>query len=277
VFSAYRRFYRAPKPAWRNYLRAVALEASWIARHQPLCIAYEDVVHNTPAVLRRLYAFLGVDEDFVPPVAITDRNDERWLHDQRFAAFMQHAFGVDAQRNPYSHNHFGAPRQPPVALHGGAVMWRGGAILLLGGRGTGTSQLVGALARAGARPIADGEVTLGGGGRVLVSSATAAAVPETVDVVLIVAAAYKEDAEWQPQELRGAPAVVPILNRAVKEGGSPRRLLRIAARLAAHVTTLAGPRPEADQVAPEILAYLDSILDRSSPEDTRAASPERPN
>src|SRR5262245_47117797 len=31
VFSSYRRFYRQPRAAWRNYVRACALETSWIA------------------------------------------------------------------------------------------------------------------------------------------------------------------------------------------------------------------------------------------------------
>lgn len=94
VYSAYRRFYRQPRPAWRSYFRAVALETSWIARHQPLCVAYEDLVHHPAAVLGRVYAFLGVDPAFSPPIAIADRNDQRWRSDARFAAFVQQAFGI---------------------------------------------------------------------------------------------------------------------------------------------------------------------------------------
>ena len=94
VFSAYRRFYQRPRPAWRNYFRAVDLEASWIARHEPLCVAYEDLVRNPAAVLRRVYEFLGFDAAFVPPIALTDRNDERWRQDAPFAAFARRTLGL---------------------------------------------------------------------------------------------------------------------------------------------------------------------------------------
>lgn len=95
VFSAYRRFYRYPRSAWRHYLRAVALEASWIARHEPLCIAYEDLVFNRANVFRRVYEHLGIDAGFVPPIEIADRNDDRWRQDPRFAACMRRAFGLE--------------------------------------------------------------------------------------------------------------------------------------------------------------------------------------
>jgi len=279
VFSAYRRFYRAPKPAWRNYLRAATLEATWIARHEPLCVTYEDLVHNTATVLRRLYAFLGVDADFLPPVEVTDGNDERWLQDPSFASFMRHTFDVDSLRvETRAVSSDPVPQADRFVLRGGAVAWRGCAILLPGERGTGTSQLVAALVRAGARPIADGQVTLDGEGRLVVPGTFASIIRggrEAVDLALIVATAYKEGAEWQPKEDHSASAVVPILDHAAARSGSLRRLMQVAARLAPRVTTLSGPRPEAEQVAPAILAYLDGMLDGRSPE--RVADREPPD
>lgn len=149
-----------------------------------------------------------------------------------------------------------------VVLRGGAVVQRGHAILLPGG-GAGTSHLVAALVRGGAELIADGEVVFDHQGRVVVPAAdpAASAAAQPIDVALIVATAYEAGTEWRPRELHGTRAVLPILDRAAAGNGSLPRLLSLAARLAPRVSTLAGTRPEAEEVAPAILAYLDELID----------------
>ena len=155
-----------------------------------------------------------------------------------------------------------------VILRGGAVLRRGCAILVPGNGGNGSSHLVAALVRGGAELIADGEVRLDARGRVQVPDAVPAAASvaaDGVDIALIVAATYREGARWRPKVLHGARAALPVLDCAASSGGSPRRLLHLAARLAPCVTTLSGPRPEADQVAPEVLAYVDDLIDGRAP------------
>lgn len=138
---------------------------------------------------------------------------------------------------------------------------RGRAILLLGEDGGATSELVAALVRAGAEFIADGDVRLDQAGRVgEADGATGAA-----DIVLIVATSHRADASWQPVERHGARAVLAILDQSATVGGGPRQWLHLAARLAPRVTTLSGPRPAADRVAPRILAYADDLIEGRAP------------
>jgi hypothetical protein len=94
VYSAYRRYFDHPQPAWRSYLRAVATEAGYLERLNPFCLFYEDLVHNPRKVMRALYSYLGVDSEFMPALAFTDRNDERWRDDWRFASFVARTFGI---------------------------------------------------------------------------------------------------------------------------------------------------------------------------------------
>lgn len=166
------------------------------------------------------------------------------------------------------------PEPSVLVLRGGAVLRRGGAILLPAGESrAGTSRLVAALVRAGAELLADGEIRLDDQGRVLVAADTpaAAAAPDPVEIALIVATSFHEGARWQPEARRGARAALPILGRATFASGSLRRMLHLAARLAPRLTTLSGPRPEADEVAPRILAFLDEMLDGPSTEPAPAA------
>jgi len=93
VYSAYRRFYDQPRDAWRTYFHAMALEARYVAVHDPLCICYEDLVGHPAKVLRGVYEWLGVRGDVRPPIRLRDRNDDRWRADSGFAEFMGAAFG----------------------------------------------------------------------------------------------------------------------------------------------------------------------------------------
>lgn len=375
VFSAYRRFYKAPKPAWRNYFRAVALEADWVARHQPLGVSYEDLVHNTASVLRRVYEFLGVDPDFVPSIAITDQNDERWRRDARFAAWMQRAFGVapapreqpdEATPVAFDFRSHGTrisitdasgagvaealraalpPDLEPAGdgvpsaeytvarslrpdgaivygiladgevrlrardrgrlvdwlrtqidnlvaqgsrrslfVHAGAVGWRGHAIVIPGRTLSGKSRLVAELVRCGATYYSDEFAVLDEEGRVLPYARQVVQreprvevdlgprrAAEPLPIGLIVSTSYRGDARWQPRELRGVRAVVPLIDNTVLAQEETRRLLQLAARIAPRAVALQGARPEAAEVAPRLLAYLDDLLAGGPPSPAAAA------
>lgn len=377
VFSAYQRFYQRPRPAWRSYLRAVALEASWIARHDPLCVTYEHLVLDTAATLRRVYAFLGVDVAFVPPIAITDQNDERWRADERFAAHARRAFGeaaaphpaadVDVPEETLDFGLHGAriaitdasgaglvaalreqlpPRldppgdAPPDAryavdrrtgtggrityrvvaqgevrlrtrarqrlvdwlraeidstvaerarhvlfVHAGVVGWRGHAIVVPGRSMTGKSRLVAELVRCGATYYSDEFAVFDEQGQVLPYARQAvlrdgaapaelgardAAAP--LPVGLIVATHYRAGATWKPRELRGVRAVVPIIDNTVLARREARQLLRLSALLAPRAVTLQGPRPEAAEIAPRLLACLDGLLEGVAPSPPKSAT-----
>lgn len=373
VYSAYRRFYQQPRPAWRSYFRAVALEASWIARHQPLCVTYEELVLNAAATLRRVYAFLGVDVGFTPPMAIADQNDARWRQDARFAAHVRRALGAalpdhapadvgvpeetldvglhgvrvvvadasgagvaaalrdrlpprldppgdeppdarfvverhtgTAGRVTYRVRSHGAVRlrsrvrdrvidwlrveidatvaeraRRALFVHAGVVGWRGHAIVVPGRSMTGKSRLVTELVRRGATYYSDEFAVFDEEGRVLPYARqtvlrdagvaadlgardAAAALP----VGLIVATQFRAGAAWRPRELRGVRAVVPIIDNTILAQREARRMLRLAARLAPRVVTLQGPRPEATEVAPRLLEYLDGLLAGDAPPPT---------
>lgn len=370
VFSAYRRFYQQPRPAWRSYFRAVTLEASWIGRHEPLCVTYEELVLSTAATLRRVYAFLGVDAGFVPRIAITDQNDERWRADERFAAYARRAFGaapapraaVDAgvPEETLDFSLHGAriaiadasgadivaalrdrlpPRldppgdEPPDArfaverhtgkgglityrvvsygevrlrsrarqqvidwlrveidatvaerarralfVHAGVVGWRGHAIVVPGRSMTGKSRLVTELVRCGATYYSDEFAVFDEQGRVrpyarqtvlrdagVATDLGARDAAAPLPVGLIVATHYRAGAAWRPRELRGVRAVVPIIDNTILARREARQLLRLSARLAPGAVTLQGARPEAAEVAPRLLAYLDGLLDGAAP------------
>ena len=375
VFSAYRRFYRRPQPAWRTYFRAVALEASWLARHEPLCVAYEELVIHSAAVLRRVYEFLGVDGGFAPPIAIADRNDDRWRDDARFAAFMQRAFGVG--RPPPSSADAGVSMarldfryhgtriaiadasgagvadalraalppdlEPPgdaapdaqyrverrtglagvtsyrvvaggdlrlrtpdpmravdwlrteidaaiaersrqaLFVHAGVVGWRGHAIVVPGRTMSGKSRLVTELVRCGATYYSDEFAVFDAEGRVLPYARQTMLRDSGVEVDLgrrdavaalpvglIVSTRYRAGAAWQPQALRGVRAVVPIIDNTILARREARQLLQLSAKIAPRAVTLQGPRPDAAEVAPRLLAYLDDLLAGSAPPAPRA-------
>ena len=158
------------------------------------------------------------------------------------------------------------PSAGGLVVRGAAVAWRGAAMLLAGADGRGTSHLLAALVRAGAEFVADGEVFVDDRGRVRGAQDGAPA----ADLTLIVATSFHPDAPWLPAELRGTRAALAMLDHEATARGVLRHQLAVAARLAPRVITLCGPRPEAEQVAPRLLVYLDALLDGRAP---RGASP----
>lgn len=144
------------------------------------------------------------------------------------------------------------------------MAWRGHAIVLAGAGGIGTSRLIAALVAHGATLLADGELAIDALGRVR-HACTSPADAAPADVALIVATRYQPDATWAPVARYGARAVLALLDRAAACSGAPRRQAFLAAQLARRVSMLSGPRPEAARVAPQLLAWLDDLIDGHAP------------
>jgi hypothetical protein len=168
-------------------------------------------------------------------------------------------------------------------VHAGVVGWRGSAILVPGRSMSGKSNLVDALVRCGATYYSDEFGVLNEDAmvrpyaRAPVIRADSAAAPsasrevaeerraeQPLPVALVVSALYRAGAVWNPTEVRGARAVLPIIDNTVLARSESARLLRLCKTIARKVVTLEGVRGEATATAPLILAYLDSLLDGSA-------------
>jgi hypothetical protein len=162
-------------------------------------------------------------------------------------------------------------------VHAGVVGWRGHAIVVPGRSMTGKSHLVGELVRCGATYYSDEFAVLGDDGRVhpyarmpVIRSETdgfktvlaeGRAAGEPLPIALVVATLFSRHATWKPAELRGARAVLPIIDNTVLAQSETGRLLNLCRLIAPTLVTLHGPRPDAASVAPRILAFLDALID----------------
>ena len=163
-------------------------------------------------------------------------------------------------------------------VHAGAVAWRSTVVLIPGASYAGKSTLVAELVRCGAVYLSDEYAVVDSGGLVHayprpihLRQGGATIHPPHGDVPLeaglIVATRYQPGATWAPVILKGARAMLPLLDNVIVVKERPAQGLQLAGRLAARVATLRGVRPEAPLVAPAILEFLDSVLD-----DRRASS-----
>src|SRR5262249_14885189 len=86
--------------------------------------------------------------------------------------------------------------------------------------------------------------------------------PETgpLPIAVVVAGSYQPGVVWRPTVMRGARAVLPLIDGTVKGREESARMLRIAAGLGRGIVTLQGPRPEATDVAAELLDLVDDAL-----------------
>lgn len=166
-----------------------------------------------------------------------------------------------------------------LLVRAGVVGWRGRAILIPGRRGSGKSRLVAELARLGATVYSDGFAALDAEGRVVpyvhpqprradlltASKSESVADCTPLPVTLVVSTTYRFEAPWRPEAVRGAQAVLPIIENAVLVDGEVAWALRIAALIAPTVLTLQGLRPDAATAAPRILELVDDLIDRCLP------------
>jgi 2-oxoglutarate-Fe(II)-dependent oxygenase superfamily protein len=165
-------------------------------------------------------------------------------------------------------------------VHAGTVGFRGRAILVPGRSMSGKSTLVEALVRHGAAYYSDEYAVFDAEGRVWPYARRAVlrgpARPRPGDArtgpdrasgtpplpaTLIVSAPFRAGVAWRPEVLRGTAAVLPLIDNTVLARVQPARTLQLAAGLAPGVVALSGERPEADDVAPRILEFLDDLVE----------------
>ncbi|MBV9279043.1 MAG: hypothetical protein JOZ41_03085, partial [Chloroflexi bacterium] len=77
---------------------------------------------------------------------------------------------------------------------------------------------------------------------------------------LIVAGAYQPGCTWRPAVVRGARAVLPLMERKVRAQDDAVRTMQIAGRVAPGVVTLRGPWAEATELAAHLLDLVDDAL-----------------
>jgi Rps23 Pro-64 3,4-dihydroxylase Tpa1-like proline 4-hydroxylase len=83
---------------------------------------------------------------------------------------------------------------------------------------------------------------------------------EPLPIGLVVAGSYRSGAVWRPTVVRGAQAVLPLIDGTVLARHESARMLRIAADVAPGVVTLQGLRGEATEVAGRLLDLVDDAL-----------------
>jgi hypothetical protein len=162
-------------------------------------------------------------------------------------------------------------------VHAGVIGWRGFAIVIPGRSYTGKSTLVAELVRRGAEYWSDEFAVLDDRGmvhpyrRALVLRGETRPSPdlrllrgdapmEPLPIAVVVAGPYQPGVAWRPTVVRGARAVLPLIDGTVQGREESARMLRIAAGLAPGIVTLQGPRPEARAVAAELLDLVDEAL-----------------
>jgi Rps23 Pro-64 3,4-dihydroxylase Tpa1-like proline 4-hydroxylase len=162
-------------------------------------------------------------------------------------------------------------------VHAGVVGWRGRAIIIPGSSHAGKSTLVAELVRRGAVYYSDDLAVLDETGRVHPYRRAPALRDherrpqdlrlvredepiEPLPIGLIVEGAYRPGVTWRPTIVRGARAVLPLIEGTVLAPQESARMLRIAARVAPTVVTLRGLRSEATDVAAQLLDLVDDAL-----------------
>jgi len=186
--------------------------------------------------------------------------------DDVFAWLCQDIDNAVAQRSPRM-----------LFVHAGVIGWRGVAIVVPGRSYTGKSTLVAELVWRGAVYYSDEFALLDDQGMVhpyrrpLVRRGETRPSPdlrmlradaptEPLPIAVVVAGPYQPGVVWRPTVVRGAKAVLPLIDGMVQAREQTARTLRIAARVAPGIVTLQGPRADAKDVAAELLEIVDDAL-----------------
>jgi hypothetical protein len=161
-----------------------------------------------------------------------------------------------------------------VFVRGGAVLHRGRAIVLPAEGLSGTSTLVGALARAGATPYSEDYAVFDEHARLHPYTRTTslpAGMPaangsqspdqpaelEPGEAAAIVFTSYRPGAEWQPQQMTRGESMLALLAHAVSGEERPKETMSAVARiLDGDPVVMRGERGEADALAPLLFAEL---------------------
>ncbi|MFN8607159.1 MAG: hypothetical protein U0931_06485 [Vulcanimicrobiota bacterium] len=134
-------------------------------------------------------------------------------------------------------------------LRGGAVLWRGRALVILGGAGRGTTRLMQALVSRGGTLLSDGLLLFDG-----VSGSLLAHGEHRPASILLTE--YQPRARYRPLRLQGGEAALKMFAVAPAAAVQPAKLLGALVRLAATVGVFQTFRPEAARVADRVLNQL---------------------
>ena len=173
-------------------------------------------------------------------------------------------------------------------VHAGVIGWRGYAIVIPGRSRTGKSTLVAALVRRGAVYYSDEYAVFDDQGRVHPYSrvpvfrddGTAADLRlvredeplRPLPLALTVAGDYRPGVAWRPTVVLGARAVLPLIDGTVLAREASTAMLQMAARIGPDAIALMGPRPDAAEVAPQLLELVDdAIVSRGLGVDIRSS------
>jgi len=156
-----------------------------------------------------------------------------------------------------------------IFVHAGAVAYRGRAILLPGGNGSGKSWLVRALVRAGAEYYSDELAALDARGRVhpyplplmirdpdgrrVADEAGRRRGRRPLPIGLVALTRFAPGRRFRPRVLSSGRAVLELLSHTVPARRSPDRALEALSQVVAGATVVKGVRGEADAAGREIL------------------------
>ena len=163
-------------------------------------------------------------------------------------------------------------------VHAGVVGWRGRAILVPGRSGTGKTSLVAELVRHGADYYSDDYAPIDADGHVrsyarapsvkgdpsptrTIEPAVGVQARPPLPIALVVATSFQADARWQPAVVDGAAAMLRVLDNVIMAREDPRRALATAKAIAVGSITLSGSRPDAGEIAADLLARVDEAVD----------------
>lgn len=169
-----------------------------------------------------------------------------------------------------------------IVVHAGVVAWKGRAAVIPGSSHSGKTTLVAALVAAGADYLTDEHALLDDRGRVhpwpkplSIRPASGARQIETppealggrtaeraLPVALILDTRYRPDAPWAPRPLSAGEGALALMANAIAARRYPERTLAVLTAVAARARTIRGDRPEAEAIAPAVLAMLEAAGSR---------------
>lgn len=175
--------------------------------------------------------------------------------------------------------HIASTAPQHVFVHAGAVAVDGVALVLPGPALVGKSTLVAALVRAGAAYLSDEFAVMDPGGNVIayprmISLRAPGAGPSTeVDprslgrvatadphpVGFVVLTGYRPGMRWNPDSLTPGIAALRVFEHAVTAATRPEESLSVIRRALEGAVVLEGPRGEADELAPPLIAELRAL------------------
>ena len=156
-----------------------------------------------------------------------------------------------------------------VFVHAGAVALDGVALVFPGGPLIGKSTLAAALVRAGATYLSDEFAVLDPGGTVLpyprriTPRGVDPVAPTTTNgpnlVALVLFTEFRPNANWSPTRLTAGAGALRMFEHAVTAPERPVDALTAVTNAVAEAELLDGPRGEADDVAPALVAELGAL------------------